>query len=131
MRTARHKYDRQVTQHIVPATYSSTQTPGSGVDLANFEEALVEVNVGAVTNDDFSIEVQESSDDGDTDAYAAVADADLDGTELSALTANTITEIAYTGTKRFIRVVATDGGTGDATFGVNVVATGARVKPTS
>lgn len=120
-----------IVQHIAPATYSATQTPTNGVDLTGFEQATVVLDVGAVTNDAFAVEVQESDDDGDTDAYTAVADGDLGAAEPGTLTANTVTTIGYYGRARFIRVVATDAGTGDATFGVQVVKSGARKQPVS
>lgn len=117
-----------IEQHIAPAAYTATQTPGSGVDLTGFEEATVVLDVGAVTDGSFTIEVQESDDDS---TYTAVADADLGGTEPSSLTANTVTTLAYYGNARYIRVVATDGGTADAAFGVSVIKSGARKQPVS
>lgn len=118
----------QVAQTLAPAARTATAT-GGGVDLANFDAAAVVFDVGTVTNDAFTFQLQESDDDGSTDAYAAVAAADLDGAYPDAPTADTVTVIGYHGIKRWIRVVATDGGTGDASFGVSVVRAKGRVKP--
>ncbi|MFM9634376.1 hypothetical protein ACKI10_43345 [Streptomyces galilaeus] len=115
-----------LAQSIVPAAYTATAT-GTGVDLANFDAAAVVINVGAVANNAFSVEVQES--DALASGYTAVANADLDGTEPATLTASTVTVIGYRGIKRYIRAVATDAGTGDAAFGVTVVRAAGREKP--
>jgi hypothetical protein len=112
---------------IAPGVHSTTQT-GDAVDLANFDAAAVIIDVAAVTNDDFDIEVQESDTTTSGD-FTDVADADLDGTELVDVVADTITVIGYHGTKRYIRALATDKGAGDATFGVAVLRAKGRVKP--
>lgn len=115
-----------VAQTLVPAARTATAT-GSAVDLAGFDAVAVVVNVGAVTDGSFSIEVQESDASGS--GFAAVASADLDGTEPATLTANTQTVIGYHGIKRYLRAVATDAGSGDAAFAVTVVRGAGRVKP--
>lgn len=121
-----------VDQDIVPAAYTSTQT-GSGVDVVNAEKVAVIFNVGAVTDDAWTFEVQEAADDGSgsPDTWAAVDAADLDGSVPDAPAANTVTKVGYYGVERHVRVVATDGGTGDATFGVSVLTAGHRVQPTA
>jgi len=122
-----------VVQHIAPAAYTSTQTPANGVDLAGWNSAVVEVNVGVVTAAGFSFEVQHSEDDGAEDAYAAIADADLDGTEPTlggAGAGGQIYRLGIIRSKRFVRVVATDAGAGDAVFGVNVLRANERHKGT-
>jgi len=115
-----------VVRGLAPGVHSTTQT-GTGVDLANYDSAMVIIDVGAVTNDDFNIDVQES--DELSTGYTNVADADLDGTELVDVVANTQTVIGYHGIKRYIRVLATDKGAGDATFSALVVRGAGRVKP--
>ncbi len=114
-----------IAQTLVPAARTASAN-GTAVDLAGFDAAAVVIDVGAVTDANFSIEVQESDESGS--GYTAVAAADLDGTEPATLTANTVTTIGYHGIKRYIRAVATDAGTGDAAFGVSVVRAKGRVK---
>ncbi|WP_282703243.1 hypothetical protein [Streptomyces sp. CC219B] len=111
---------------LVPAARTASAN-GAAVDLAGFDAAAVVIDVGAVTDGSFSIEVQES--DESATGYTAVADADLDGTEPATLTASTVTSIGYHGIKRYLRAVATDAGTGDAAFAVYVVRGKGRVKP--
>lgn len=116
-----------VAQSVAPGNQTSTAT-GGGVDLANYDAAAVVFDVGTVSNDAYTFEIQSSSDDGDSDAYAAVDAADLDGTYPDAPSAETVTVIGYHGTTRYIRVVATNGGSGDADFGAAVVRAKGRVK---
>lgn len=121
-----------IAQTIAPANHQATVT-GDDVDLAGFDSAAVVIDVGTVTADDFAIEVQHADDDGSgaADTYEAVTADDLDGTEPATLTADGVVVIGYHGVKRWLRVVATDGGTGNADFGVSVVRGAPRVKPTS
>ncbi|MFC8276258.1 hypothetical protein ACFUJR_27755 [Streptomyces sp. NPDC057271] len=115
-----------VVTTLTPAARTATAT-GTAVDLANYDAAAVVITTGVVTDAAFSIEIEESDASGS--GYTAVADADLDGTEPATLTAATVTVIGYHGIKRYIRAVATDAGTGDASFGVNVIRAKGRVKP--
>ncbi|MFW6091296.1 MAG: hypothetical protein ACODAF_05425 [Actinomycetota bacterium] len=118
-----------IAQSIAPGDHDSTQT-GDGVDLANFDAAAVVFDVGTVTNDDWTFAIQESDDDGDEDAYSAVDSDYLDGSTPDEPSSDTVTVVGYHGVKRWIRVVATDGGAGDAVFGVSVVRARGRVRPT-
>ncbi|PJN31311.1 hypothetical protein CG717_16215 [Streptomyces sp. CB02613] len=115
-----------VVSTLAPAARTDTAT-GTGVDLANYDAAAVVITTGAVANAAFSIEIQESDASGS--GYTAVAAEDLDGTEPATLTATTVTVIGYHGIKRYIRAVATDAGTGDASFGVSVIRGKGRVHP--
>ncbi|WUI00212.1 hypothetical protein OHR68_43220 [Spirillospora sp. NBC_00431] len=115
-----------VATTIAPAAYTATQN-GTAVDLANYDAAAVVLHVGAVANNAFSVEVQHSDQSGS--GFTAVSDDDLDGTEPATLTAATVTTIGYHGIKRYLRVVATDAGTGDAVFGASVIRAHGRVKP--
>ncbi|MFC8008908.1 hypothetical protein [Streptomyces cinereoruber] len=120
------KNSLDVAVTLAPAARTDTAT-GTGVDLANFDAAAVVITTGAVANGAFSVEIQESDTVGS--GYTAVANADLDGAEPATLTASTVTVIGYHGIKRYIRAVATDAGTGDASFGVSVIRGKGRVKP--
>ena len=98
---------------LAPAVRTATAS-GTGVDLMGYEGALVLVHMGDWTDGSHAFEIQESDDDGDTDAYSAVADADLVGA--SATPEPTVSDetgddrivaIAYIGGARYIRVVQT------------------------
>jgi hypothetical protein len=115
-----------IAQTIEPGNYQATET-GTGVDLAGFDAAAVVITVGTATDTGFSFEVQESDASGS--GYTAVATADLDGTEPTTAVAAAVTVLGYHGIKRYVRVVATDTGTGNADFGVAVVRGAGRVKP--
>ncbi|MGW1127462.1 hypothetical protein [Streptomyces sp. NPDC002526] len=120
------KNSLDVVTTLAPAARTDTAT-GTAVDLANYDAAAVVIATGTVANGAFSIEIQESDASGS--GFTAVANADLDGTEPATLTASTVTVIGYHGIKRYIRAVATDGGTGDGSFGVTVIRGNGRVKP--
>ncbi|CAM5715546.1 hypothetical protein ACTFBT_16115 [Streptomyces microflavus] len=120
------KNSLSVVSTLAPAARTDTAT-GTAVDLANYDAAAVVITTGAVANAAFSVEIQESDVSGS--GYTAVATEDLDGTEPATLTATTVTVIGYHGIKRYIRAVATDAGTGDASFGVSVIRGKGRVKP--
>ncbi|NML55670.1 hypothetical protein HHL19_36375 [Streptomyces sp. R302] len=120
------KNNIDVVATLVPAARIDTAA-GTGVDLANYDAAAVVISTGTVANGAFSIEIQESDQLGS--GYTAVADKDLDGVEPATLTASTVTTIGYHGIKRYLRVVATDAGTGDASFGVSVIRGRGRVRP--
>lgn len=115
-----------VAQTIEPGNYTATET-GTAVDLAGFDAAAVVITVGTSTDTGFSFEVQESDASGS--GYTAVATADLDGTEPTTAVAASVTELGYRGIRRYLRVVATDTGTGNADFGVAVVRGKARKYP--
>lgn len=112
-----------VVQSLVPAARTAS-ADGAGVDLAGFERALVVVSSGTITDGTHTIEVQESDDNS---SFSAVADADLEGTEPAIAAANddTVWELGYVGTKRYIRAVVTvAGATTGGVYGAQVVRLG-------
>lgn len=125
-----------LVSHIDPAVTlapaaKTASANGTGVDLANYDAAVVEIHVGAWTDGSHTFEVQESDSSGS--GYTAVADAYLDGTEpavTSAPTASQIYKIGYKGIKRYLRVITTvTGTTTGAVYGVTVLRGKPRVKP--
>lgn len=104
---------------IAPAVHTAGDVTGDEVDLAGYEAASVVLEIGAVTDGDYTITVEESDTSGS--GFTTVAAADLDGTFTTPLVADTLETVEYHGTKQFIRAVATDGGTGNAAFVVGVV----------
>ncbi len=84
---------------------------GSGVDLQNFDGALVMFQTGTAdtgNGDETYIPGVEDSDDNSN--FSPVPVSDLEGT-LSNLTANSVQRIGYKGDRRYIRAVLTLGGT--------------------
>lgn len=107
MRDMKSNVDAVVS--IAPANLRTTGVTGTGVDLRDFDAATVLVITGACNDGVFSFEVQDSADDV---TYAAVADDYLVGTEptVEGSYDNTVQRVGYVGSKRYIRVVATEGG---------------------
>lgn len=104
------KQDITVEQSLAPAARTAS-ADGSGVDLRGYESATALIDAGAWTDGTFTFELQESDDDV---TYSAVADADLVGTEpvIDAATEDLVVhELGYIGSKRFVRVSVTVGGT--------------------
>lgn len=110
-----------VVQSLVPATRTADAN-GSSADLEGHHAAMAVIDVGAYTDGTHTFEVQESDDDS---TWSAVADGDLEGTEPvvdAAGDANTVHEIGYRGTAKFIRVVVTaTGTTSGADYGASIV----------
>ncbi|HET8684982.1 MAG TPA: hypothetical protein VFM54_24380 [Micromonosporaceae bacterium] len=107
-------------------------TNGTGVDLANYDAAVVLIDAGTITGAGASLtfEVQESDDNS---VFTAVADADLRGAEPAITTANDdqIHEIGYHGIKRYLRVsiTAKAGTTPTLPVAASVVRGKPRVRP--
>lgn len=102
---------------------------GVGVDLQGFDAAVVVVETGTITDGTHTIEVQDSADN---TTFAAVADADLKGTEpvIAAANDDTVYEVGYFGIKRYIRAAVTvSGATTGGVYGANVVRGRARKLP--
>jgi len=93
-----------VAASIVPAVQTATVT-GSGVDMRDFNSAVVVISTGAIVGAGlFSSKLQESDDN---TTFTDVAAIDLLGTPPAALLASTTHEFGYIGSKRYIRPVLT------------------------
>lgn len=94
-----------VKESLAPASRTAAVN-GTGVDLKGYESAVVVIERGAAggTSPSFTFEVQESDDDS---TYAAVAAADLQGTEPVVTAAGAPVKIGYLGSKRYIRAAIT------------------------
>jgi hypothetical protein len=104
-----------VAQSLAPAARTASAN-GTGVDLANYDGAVVVVETGTITDGTHAITVEESTDNSTFTAVAAadLHDADGDGTILPSIGAaddNKVYEIGYFGTKRYVRAVTTVSGT--------------------
>jgi hypothetical protein len=101
------KNDVSVVSTLAPASRTATGN-GTGVDLANFDAAVIVLDLGTAggTTPSFTFEVQDSNDNS---TFAPVADDFLDGTEPVVTTDNdnAVVEIGYHGIKRYVRVAIT------------------------
>jgi len=99
------KSNIDVMESLAPASRTAAVN-GTGVDLRGYDSAMVVIQAGAAggTSPSFTFEVQESDDDS---TYAAVANADLDGTEPVVTAAAAAARIGYKGAKRYIRAAIT------------------------
>lgn len=100
-----------VVQSLVPAARTANAT-GTGVDLAGYHTAAIYVVAGTITDGTHTPVVQESNDNV---TFTDVAADKLQGA-LVAITSNSVQEVGYIGSKRYIRVNATV--TGATTGGV-------------
>lgn len=99
------KQTQDVQNSLAPAARTASAN-GSGVDLANYDSAMVVFVVGTITDGTHTPIVQESDDNV---TYTAVAAADLNGT-LANLASNVNQRIGYNGTRRFVRAASTVAG---------------------
>lgn len=89
------------------AISSDTTTAGNIIDLQGFESAEFAILAGTLTDGTYT-PLLEEGDASDLSDAAAVADADLLGTEAAAALAatddNTVTKLGYIGSKRYVRL---------------------------
>lgn len=107
---------------IEQAAYSSTQT-GTGVTVDGFRFAKVIVTVGAVASGatmDVTLEESDSSGSG----YAAITGAAFTQITNSNTGVNRVGEIFLQQRKKYLRAVATYGGSGTAVVGVELELSG-------
>jgi len=97
-----------------------TTASGDGVDLQGFESAVVQFQIGTITDGNFALSVEESDDDS---TYTTVTAADLIGTLVDGTSSadDTVQQVGYRGDARYIRAVYTV--TGSPTTGGTVGAT--------
>lgn len=107
-----------VQQSIAPAAQAASAN-GTGIDTRNADSAVLVFSSGAVTASGNITPTVEESDDNAT--YTAVAAADLDGTLADPLTADSVTRVGYTGSKRYVRPVLTLNSGTSVVVGVDVI----------
>lgn len=122
-----------VKQSLTPAARVNGTVNGTAVDRAEddsfFQDALVVVSTGVITDGSHAISVEHSDDNS---IWAAVPAADLQGVAPTIVAAddNKIFEVGYQGRKRYLRVVAvTSGATTGGIFGADIIQAGPRVAP--
>jgi len=115
---------------------TDTTTNGDIIDLQGYGSLMFVFQTGTVTDGDYTVLIQEG-DESDLSDAAAVADADLLGTEADAsfdadTDDNLVSKIGYIGHKRYVRfnVVSTNTSSG-AVVGAVAVLGGARTNPVS
>lgn len=110
---------------LAPAARTAVAN-GTGVDLANFDGALVVFQVGAITDGTHTPKIQESDDNS---TFTDVSAEDLIGS-LTDLASNVNQRVGYVGTKRYIRAaVNVSGATNGGMYGALVVRSHARKYP--
>ncbi len=108
----------------------TTSVTGSTVDLRGFDSAMVQLQIGTITDGTFTPKLQESDDDS---TFTDVASTDLVGSFTAATSSadDAVQEVGYVGDARYVRVVYTVSGgpsTG-GTFGASVVRGHAHQRP--
>jgi hypothetical protein len=90
---------------IAPAANRTASINGTGVDLAGFRAAVALVQWGTVTDGTWTATIEESDDNS---SFATATD--ISGAFVARTSANdeTVEEVSYTGSKRYIRVVVTE-----------------------
>jgi hypothetical protein len=90
---------------IAPAANRTANTNGTGVDLAGFRSAVALVQFGTVTDGTWTPTIEESDDNS---SFATATDISGSFTATTSANDETVQEVSYTGTKRYIRVVVTE-----------------------
>jgi len=121
-----------VKQNIAPQDVASGATVnGAGQDCAGHEQLLAVVEVGLATTGNITVKLQESSDDGSTDAYADITSATTGAVGTTGDNEPYLIDVNLSERERYIRAVATAAGGGDVLVGVSfVLARGRHLPPT-
>lgn len=105
----------EVAQSINADPASATTTNGSSVDCRHFDGgyAVIVVSTGTLVGSGHtvSVKIQESSDDGSSDAFADVSGTTFDDITASNDVATYVGSIRLRGRERYLRAVATTTGT--------------------
>lgn len=92
---------------VAPAGNRTATINGTGVDLAGYRSAAAVVTFATVTDGTWTPSLDESDNNSD---WTAVAAADLSGSFTAVTSSNdeSVQEVSYMGTKRYIRVTVTE-----------------------
>jgi len=115
--TDEHLYKRSIAPQAVG---SSATVNGAGVDCQGTEGLLAIVNIGAIvdsSNITLTVKLQQSSDDGDSDAYADITDATTDAIANDGQNEVYLIELNMSERERYIRAVVTGGSSGGGLVG--------------
>ena len=113
--------DVSVASTLLPNVRTATAS-GTGVDLAGYRSAMFIAHLGTITDGTFAFDPEESDDNS---AWTNIDSGDLSGSFTNGTSSadDTVQEVGYLGTKRYIRCNVTVTGspsTGGA-IGVTVV----------
>ena len=119
------------------ATTDNTAIVSQIVDLSGYQSCVLAINLGSLTDADatFTVLVEDGDAPNLSDA-AAVVDAKLTGTELSAgftfADDNKVRKIGYVGSKRYLRLTVTPvNNTGNAFVSAMAILSDSRYGPTA
>ncbi|MFE4647746.1 hypothetical protein [Streptomyces sp. NPDC056707] len=129
----RDAYSNVTLRETLAIATRTASANGTGVDRATngsmFQDAMVVVHTGVITDGTHAIDVQESDDNS---AWVSVAASELQGSEptIAAADDNKLFVIGYKGQKRYLRAVLTAAGTtSGGTLGATVLLANPRVAP--
>ncbi|MEU6010932.1 hypothetical protein [Streptomyces sp. NPDC047453] len=121
----RDAYSNTAARVALAASVRSASTNGTSVDRAGggalYQDALILVHAGTITDGTHTIDVQESDNDS---TWTPVAASQLQGSKPALVAADSgkVLAIGYKGTRRFLRVsVSVTGVTTGGTYGVIVL----------
>ena len=110
MATKEIKNDINIEPGIVPASLSTGSTNGVDVDTLGFDSVTLEAGIDGTFAGTFTIQEGDS-----TTAYSDAGADDVVGTNGAAGVASDVITLGYTGSKRYVRVVA-DASTGGVAY---------------
>lgn len=121
--------DVAVASTLLPNVRTATAS-GTTVDLAGYRKSMFVAHIGTITDGTFAFDPEESDDNS---SWSNIAAGDLSGSFTNATSSadDTVQEVGYLGTKRYIRCNVTVTGspsTGGA-IGVTVIRGGALTLP--
>ncbi|MFD9047682.1 hypothetical protein [Streptomyces zaomyceticus] len=126
-------YNSITVRETLPIATRTASANGTGVDRAAggamFQDALVIVHTGTITDGTHAVDVQESDDNS---SFTSVAASELQGAEPSIVAAddNKMYVVGYKGLKRYLRVAVTASGTtSGGVYGASVVLANPRTAP--
>jgi hypothetical protein len=129
----RDAYSNVTVRATLPIATRTASANGTGVDRylngAEFQDALIIVHTGTITDGTHAIDVQESDDN---TTFTSVAASELQGTEpsIGAADDDKMFVVGYKGLKRYLRIAVTASGTtSGGTYGASVLLANPRVAP--
>lgn len=121
--------DVAVAETLSPNIVTST-TAGDTVDLLGFRQAMFVAHIGTITDGTYAFDPEESDDDS---TWTNIAAGDLSGsfTNASSSADDTIQEVGYLGSKRYIRcnVTVTGSPSDGGPIGITVIKGAPRQAP--
>jgi hypothetical protein len=129
----RDAYSNITVRETLTIATRTASANGTGVDRylsgAAFQDALIIVHTGTITDGTHAVDVQESDDN---TTFTSVAASELQGTEpsIGASDDNKMYVVGYKGLKRYLRVAVTASGTtSGGVYGASVVLANPRNAP--